>query len=123
MPDLLGQIQASLEAACLPREPVIIRVTGCPNGCARPYTAEIGIVGQSVGMYALYLGASHLGTRLGFVFAENVRTHEIGPTLLPIFERFHRERFSGERFGDFCHRIGRDGLRAVREIPGVEVAG
>ncbi len=123
LPDLLGQIQASLEAACLPREPVIIRVTGCPNGCARPYTAEIGIVGQSVGLYALYLGASHLGTRLGFVFAENVRTHEIGLALLPVFEKFQRERFSGERFGDFCHRIGRDSLRAVREAATAEVAG
>ncbi len=123
MPDLLGQIQSALEASSLDREPVVVRVTGCPNGCARPYTAEIGIVGQSVGLYSLYLGASHLGTRLGFAFTDNIRGHEIGLTLLPLFGLFRRERQPGERFGDFCNRIGRDALRAHSEAARAEVGG
>jgi sulfite reductase (ferredoxin) len=112
LPDLLGQIHAAQEAASIGREAVTVRVTGCSNGCARPYTSEIGIVGQSVELYTLYLGASHLGTRLGFVFADNVRASEIGLSLLPAFELYRRERTCGERFGDFCDRVGRDRLRA-----------
>ncbi|HEX8984694.1 MAG TPA: NADPH-dependent assimilatory sulfite reductase hemoprotein subunit, partial [Bryobacteraceae bacterium] len=123
LPDMLGQIHSALEVANLGREPVTIRVTGCPNGCARPFTAEIGIVGQSVDMYSLYLGASHMGTRLGFSFADNIRTREIGVSLLPVFELYGRERQPGERFGDFCQRQGRDALRAVWQASRVEVAG
>lgn len=112
LPDLLNEIQSELGAADLRDEPVAIRVTGCPNGCARPYTAEIGLVGQSVGMYVIYLGGSHLGTRLGFVYRENVKRHEIRASLRPVFEAFRKNRWSGERFGDFCHRTGRDALLA-----------
>jgi sulfite reductase (ferredoxin) len=120
---MLGQIHSALETASLGREPVTVRVTGCPNGCARPYTAEIGIVGQSVDLYSLYLGASHMGTRLGFAFADNVRTREIGISLLPVFELYGREREPGERFGDFCQRQGRDALRAVWQASRAEVTG
>jgi sulfite reductase (ferredoxin) len=118
LPDITGQIHASLAANGLDRESVIVRITGCPNGCARPYTAEIGIVGQSVDRYTVYLGASHIGTRLGFAFAENVRTGGIGAALLPVFEMFRRERLPGERFGDFCHRTGCEVLRGAVEVAG-----
>ncbi|MGE5647599.1 MAG: NADPH-dependent assimilatory sulfite reductase hemoprotein subunit [Acidobacteriota bacterium] len=118
LPDILRQVHASLAANRLDRESVVVRITGCPNGCARPYTAEIGIVGTSVDRYAVYLGASHTGTRLGFVFAENVRTKEIGALLAPVFDVYRRERHTGERFGDFCHRAGREALRGVLEVAG-----
>ncbi|HVX66971.1 MAG TPA: NADPH-dependent assimilatory sulfite reductase hemoprotein subunit [Bryobacteraceae bacterium] len=123
LPGLLGQIHAAQEAASIGREALTVRVTGCPNGCARPYTSEIGIVGQSVELYTLYLGASHLGTRMGFAFADNVRAREIGQTLQPVFELYRRERSGGERFGDFCNRVGRDRLREVREAASAEVPG
>ncbi len=113
LPELAAEIQARLAAAGLAREPVTVRVTGCPNGCARPYTAEIGIVGQSVNLYGVYLGGSHLGTRLGFLFAANVPQGRIGATLEPVFELFRASRAPGERFGDFCDRIGVEGLRAA----------
>jgi sulfite reductase (ferredoxin) len=115
MPELTGQIQARLAAAGLAREPITVRVTGCPNGCARPYTAEIGIVGQSVKLYGIYLGASPVGTRLGFLFASNIPFSQIAPTLEPLFEFFRASRIEAERFGDFCHRVGAEALRAASE--------
>jgi sulfite reductase (ferredoxin) len=97
--------------------PLSVRVTGCPNGCARPYTAEIGIVGQSVNLYSIYLGGSHLGLRLGTVFADRVPRERIGATLHPLFLLYREGRNPDERFGDFCHRIGSEALRgAVAEV-------
>jgi len=113
MPDLVGSIQSELDAAGLAQEPIDLRLTGCPNGCARPYTAEIGIVGASIEMYTLYLGASPLGTRMGQVFAQNVKKHDIPGRLRPVFEYFKSFRQSGERFGDFCDRIGIESLREI----------
>ena len=74
---MLTRIEGLLAEVGLADEELIIRMTGCPNGCVRPYTAEIGIVGRSVDLYAILLGASHMGTRLGLVFAENVPRREI----------------------------------------------
>jgi sulfite reductase (ferredoxin) len=92
---------------------VHLRTTGCPNGCARPYTAEIGIVGASVYMYTIYLGASPLGTRLGKVFATNVKSHEIRARLRPLIHYFAEARLPNECFGDFCHRVGIAKLQAI----------
>ncbi len=118
LPDLTAAIQASLDNAGLRGESVTLRVTGCPNGCARPYTAEIGLVGQSVNLYGIYLGGSPLGTRLGFLFVSNVKQAEIAPRLAPVFELFRDERRAGEPFGDFCHRVGLETLKSApqREI-------
>ncbi|MBV9403932.1 MAG: hypothetical protein JO211_01205, partial [Acidobacteriaceae bacterium] len=92
---------------------VHLRTSGCPNGCSRPYTAEIGIVGASVDMYTIYLGASALGTRLGSVFAQNVKRHEIPARLRPVIEYYRSSRRTGEAFGDFCHRVGIEALQEV----------
>jgi sulfite reductase (ferredoxin) len=81
-------------------------MTGCPNGCARPYTAEIGIVGFSVGLYSIYLGGSPFATRVAPLFAHNVKQPEIASLLRPIFEEFADQRQDGESFGDWCHRVG-----------------
>lgn len=104
LPNLVSQIQDELSGAGLGDEAIHFRTSGCPNGCSRPYTAEIGIVGASVDMYTIYLGASSLGTRLGFVFATNVKRDDIVPRLKPVLSSFKETRHTSETFGDFCHR-------------------
>jgi sulfite reductase (ferredoxin) len=116
MPQVVREIQAELNAAGLNDQVVHLRTSGCPNGCARPYTAEIGIVGASVDMYSIYLGASPLGTRLGSLFAQNVKRGEIAPTLRPVIEYFKEARHPGETFGDFCNRMGTAALREVAAL-------
>lgn len=113
MPSLVAEIQAELNEAGLRDQVVHLRTSGCPNGCARPYTAEIGIVGASVAMYTIYLGASPLGTRLGTVFATNVKREEIASRLRPVLEYYKDARRIGEDFGDFCHRLGMEALREI----------
>jgi len=113
MPSLLPQLERAFASLGLENEAPVVRITGCPNGCARPYTAEVGIVGRSGDNYVLYLGGSHLGTRLGFVVADLVPSKEIIPTLYPTLIAFRSERESGEHFGDFCHRLGPERLRQL----------
>ena len=106
MPEIVAEIQAELNAAGLRRDVVHLRTSGCPNGCSRPYTAEIGIVGASVAMYSIYLGASPLGTRLGTLFAKNVKREQIAERLRPVIEYYKESRRPNEGLGEFCHRIG-----------------
>jgi sulfite reductase (ferredoxin) len=113
MPEVVADIQQELARAGLPKDVVHLRTSGCPNGCSRPYTAEIGIVGASVDMYTIYLGASPLGTRLGTVFAQNVKRPELATRLRPVIEYYAAMRLSGEKFGDFCHRVGVTSLHEV----------
>ena len=113
LPETLADLHRAMAEAGIGEEAISVRVTGCPNGCARPYTAEIGIVGRSVDLYALYLGASHLGTRLGSLFAENVRRRDIPGQLGPVLKRYAENRRPHESFGDFCHRLGFEALRAA----------
>lgn len=113
MPEVVAEIQAELNAVGLWNQVVDLRTSGCPNGCSRPYTAEIGIVGASVDMYTIYLGASPLGTRLGTVFAQNVKRHDIPSRLRPVIEHYKESRRTGEGFGDFCHRVGIPALQKV----------
>ncbi len=103
LPALVTQVQNELFGTGVDTV-VHLRTSGCPNGCSRPYTAEIGIVGASVDMYTIYLGASPLGTRLGFVFATNVKRDDIVPKLKPVFSSYVDKRLQSETFGDFCHR-------------------
>jgi sulfite reductase (ferredoxin) len=117
MPEVVAEIQNELNAVGLPEDVVHLRTSGCPNGCSRPYTAEIGIVGASVDMYSIYLGASNLGTRIGALFAQNVKRRDIAPLLRPVFALYKDTRHAGESFGDFCHRAGMDALReAMAEV-------
>lgn len=113
MPALLPQLEQAFASLGLENEAPVVRVTGCPNGCARPYTAEIGIVGRSGDNYVLYLGGSHLGTRLGVAVADLVPSKEIVPTLYSVLTAFRSERLSGEHFGDYCHRIGPERVRQL----------
>jgi sulfite reductase (ferredoxin) len=110
MPEVAAEIQGELNAAGLRNDLIRLRTSGCPNGCSRPYTAEIGIVGASVDLYSIYLGASPVGTRLGVLFAQNVKRHELAGRLRPVFEFYKDARTPDEAFGDFCHRVGMQAL-------------
>ncbi len=106
MPAILTQIEGLLGQAGIPQEDIIIRATGCPNGCARPYLAEIGFVGRAPGKYNLMLGADGTGTRLNKIYKENVKREDFAAELLPLFTRFKAERRdASERFGDFATRV------------------
>jgi sulfite reductase (NADPH) hemoprotein beta-component len=104
LPQLVGEVEQALAASGLPGEEIVIRVTGCPNGCARPYLAEIGLVGKAPGRYQVWLGGNESSTRMAFAFKENVKDTELIHELQPLFIRFAAERQVSERFGDWCAR-------------------
>jgi sulfite reductase (NADPH) hemoprotein beta-component len=106
LPDLITALDASLSSHSLSADDIVIRMTGCPNGCARPYLAEIGLVGKGPGRYNLYLGAAFDGSRLSKLYAENVEDATIVAALDPIFAAYAAERQKGEGFGDFTIRAG-----------------
>ncbi len=104
LPGLLERISGLLAEAGLQDEEIIIRMTGCPNGCVRPYTAEIAFVGKSPGRYQLYFGGNEGNTRLSRLWQDVVKDAEILDTLRPVLTRFVIERIGRERFGDWCER-------------------
>jgi sulfite reductase (NADPH) hemoprotein beta-component len=106
LPDLMTALDERLAAHGLSADDIVIRMTGCPNGCARPYLAEIGLVGKGPGRYNLYLGAAFDGSRLSKLYAEDLQHEEIVGALDPIFAAYAAERQSGEHFGDFAIRAG-----------------
>ena len=106
LPELVSMLEAEMEAAGLRDDAITLRITGCPNGCGRPYLAEIGFVGRAPGKYNVYLGAAFNGSRLNTLFKPSVPTTEIVPLLGPIIRRYALERTKGERFGDFVIRTG-----------------
>jgi sulfite reductase (NADPH) hemoprotein beta-component len=101
LPELTGKIEALLETHGLLDEEISLRITGCPNGCARPYLAEIGLVGKAPGQYSLFLGGDGLGTRLNRLSHENVNETEILDILATHFAAFAAARAPGQSFGDF----------------------
>jgi len=106
MPELLDGLEETVERAGLRHDAITIRMTGCPNGCARSYIAEIGLVGKAPGKYNLYLGGGFAGQRLNKLYRAAVPSEELVPTLGPLIERYAKERTEGERFGDFVIRAG-----------------
>lgn len=106
LPELITALEGSLDKAGLTDDDIVIRMTGCPNGCGRPYLAEIGLVGRSPGLYNLYLGAAFDGTRLNKLYAQDVGKARIVELLEPLLLRYAKERDEGERFGDFVIRAG-----------------
>jgi sulfite reductase (ferredoxin) len=109
--EIVGQIQQHLARYGLAHERLNIRITGCPNGCARPYTGDIGIVGRMPGYYALFVGGDFEGTRLNEALVDKVALDMIGETLDPLLAFFAARREGGEGFGDFCHRAGLPALK------------
>jgi sulfite reductase (ferredoxin) len=112
LPGIMDQFESELAKLGLAREAFTVRMTGCPNGCVRPYNSDIGLVGKAVGRYTLYLGGRLVGDRLNFVYQDLVPAAEIVSTLMPLFVYFKGERLADESFGDFCHRKGKDDLMA-----------
>lgn len=106
LPDLVTALEERLAAYGLTDDEIVIRMTGCPNGCARPYLAEIGLVGKGPGRYNLYLGAAFDGSRLNKLYAEDLDHAGILARLDPLFARYAAERTPGEHFGDFVIRAG-----------------
>ena len=105
LPGLVDRIEKLCSDLGLGTEEIVIRSTGCPNGCARPYTAEIGFVGKAPGRYQLWLGGNASGTRLNRIFKDVVKEADVETELGPLFARFATERNASERFGDWCDRV------------------
>jgi sulfite reductase (NADPH) hemoprotein beta-component len=105
LPELLEKFEAVLDEAGLRDDAISLRVTGCPNGCARPYLGEIGLVGKAPNKYALYLGAKYNGTRLNRLFAPSVSLDDAVKLVGPLIRRYAVERQPGEGFGDYCDRV------------------
>ncbi|MYN13332.1 assimilatory sulfite reductase (NADPH) hemoprotein subunit [Pusillimonas sp. TS35] len=103
-PELLPRLEALLDRHGLLDAPILLRISGCPNGCARPYLAEIALVGRALGRYDLRLGSDFTGERLNVVYRENIAEPEILQALDELFGRYARERQLDEKFGDFLVR-------------------
>lgn len=118
LPAVVDQIQADLNDLGLDGERISIRMTGCPNGCARPYMGDIGIVGRSKDLYNISVGGDWSSTRMNELYAASVRLDEIAATIRPLLVLWRDGRAPGEAIGDFCARTGIATLRAhVAEQP------
>jgi len=111
IPGILERIRSSLDKVGLQNEHFVVRMTGCPNGCARPYMAELAFVGSAPEAYQVWLGGSPDQTRLALPYMERLHHNDIETQLEPIFVFFKQSRKSGESFGDFCDRLGFDAIR------------
>jgi sulfite reductase (ferredoxin) len=118
LPQLIDQLESVLAELGLEALPISIRMTGCPNGCVRPYQSDIGIVGRSGDKYTVFVGGNRLGNRLNFMLCDLVPFHEITPLLASLFRVYRDERVGAEGFGDYCHRLG---PAAIRQRAGVSV--
>jgi sulfite reductase beta subunit-like hemoprotein len=121
LPGILAQLEAELESLSLQHEPITVRMTGCPNGCARPYTADLAFVGRSLDLYHVYVGGGLAGDRVVDLYQANVRRADLLDAVRPLLGRWAAERQPGEGLGDFYQRIiGHTGRRTVltgREEP------
>ena len=106
LPTLISKLDNIIRMNALDNEKIVIRMTGCPNGCGRPYLGEIGLIGRAIGRYNLYLGAAHNGERLNKLYKEMLNEAEIIAELKPILEDYAKNRDTGEHFGDFTIRRG-----------------
>jgi sulfite reductase (ferredoxin) len=110
---IVAGIEGLLRQHGLEQERISVRITGCPNGCARPYEGDLGIVGRAPGAYAIFVGGDFEGTRLNFLLFERIKEAEITDRLAPIVAAWAAGREGSEGFGDFCHRLGREKLLAL----------
>jgi sulfite reductase (NADPH) hemoprotein beta-component len=106
LPDLITHYEALQVKHGIEKDAIVVRMTGCPNGCGRPYVAEIGFVGKAPGRYNMHIGGNGLGTRLNTLYKENITEATILEETDALFSRYASERVAGERFGDFVHRAG-----------------
>lgn len=111
LPQLIDQLDSVISELQLEEHKIAVHMTGCPNGCARPYTPDIGLVGRAVGKYTVFLGGNAEGTRLAFIYQDQVPLDDIPVILKPLLVAFRDERGDDESFGDYCDRIGLEGLQ------------
>jgi sulfite reductase (NADPH) hemoprotein beta-component len=114
MPVLLDKIEPLLIKHGLEREEIVMRMTGCPNGCARPFAAEIGLVGTALGKYNLQIGGDRIGERLNKLYKESLNEQEILSELDYLFGSYKTERTNGETFGDFAHKKWMNSVPLIR---------
>jgi sulfite reductase (ferredoxin) len=112
LPGMVDQLEVELAKLGLSQEVFTMRMTGCPNGCARPYNCDVGLVGKAAGKYTIFVGGRRLGDRLNFLYKDMVPAELVVPTLVPLFVYFKYDRQPGETFGDFCQRKGDHDLLA-----------
>ncbi|MFO0892606.1 MAG: NADPH-dependent assimilatory sulfite reductase hemoprotein subunit [Isosphaeraceae bacterium] len=127
LPSVIDELETALADLGLGEERLTVRMTGCPNGCARPYNADIGLVGRSAqmgpdgrpgpGSYTIFLGGRTVGDRLNTLFKDYIPHDRVVAELRPVFEAFRSGRNAGETFGDFCARLGMTALGGVAEEP------
>src|SRR2546427_790542 len=112
LPGVIDELERELERLGLADVRMTVRMTGCPNGCARPYTADLAFGGRGLDKYTIFVGGTILGTRLGVAYADLVPRGRLVATVRPLLERYRAERRPAEGFGDFWHRVGIAALRA-----------
>ena len=117
---IVADLEAVLARHGMAGERISLRITGCPNGCVRSYSGDIGLVGRVPGQYAVFVGGDFEGTRLSFKLLERVPMEAIGATLEPLVAAWAGTRHAGEGFGDFCTRLSLPGLTAL--LPGDRLA-
>src|SRR5262249_19248392 len=105
LPDLLTGLEGLLKDLGLDQEEIVVRMTGCPNGCARPYMAEVAFVGKGPNRYQIYLGGNEASTRLNRLYKDSVKGEELLVELRDLLGRYRGQREPEERFGDFCARV------------------
>ena len=106
LPELITKLEGVLEDNGLRQDSIVMRMTGCPNGCARPWLAEVAFVGKAFGAYNMYLGGGYHGQRLNKLYRSSIKEEEILDIMKPLLKRYALERREGEKFGDFVIRIG-----------------
>ena len=122
-PQILDQLHATLSHYGLGDELLSVRITGCPNGCVRPYNGDIGIVGRVPGFYAIFVGGDFGGTRMNSKLVERVPLARLGEALAPIFAAFAAEKHDGQGFGDWCHGVGLARLTGLLPAFALEAGG
>jgi sulfite reductase (ferredoxin) len=120
LPGIIDDLEVEMKRLGLEHEPLSVRMTGCPNGCARPYQSDIGIVGRSGDKFTLFVGGHVLGHRLNFMLKDLVRRDEIVPLISALLSDFKRRREGSESFGDYCHRLGAERLQELLPAIGAE---
>ena len=113
LPSIIDGLEAPLAKLGLDKERFTIRMTGCPNGCARPYNADLALVGKAKGKYTLYAGGGWLGNRLAYIYKDMVPDDVVVEELVTIFAAFKANREDGESLGTFCTRVGKDDLATL----------
>ncbi|KAF2800085.1 thiamine diphosphate-binding protein [Melanomma pulvis-pyrius CBS 109.77] len=104
LPELITKLESTIEEAGLRQDSIVMRMTGCPNGCARPWLAEVAFVGKAFGAYNMYLGGGYHGNRLNKLYRSSIKEEEILDILKPMIKHYAKDRHEGERFGDFVIR-------------------